>query len=83
MIANHSLGEGTHFLVLALSKGLLAGLDIELPRGIGSMGNLRVSGLCSWCGDGAGKRRGCCAAANAIAIALVLYMTYPFTLELG
>jgi hypothetical protein len=38
VITDHVLGEGDHLLVLALLQRLLRSLDVDLPCGIGDMG---------------------------------------------
>jgi hypothetical protein len=42
VVAHHIVREVANFLVLGFRQRLLRGLDVELPRGIGNMRDLRI-----------------------------------------
>lgn len=46
MVANHLLSKGADIVIFRLVQGLASGLDVDLSRGIGDMGNLGIGGLC-------------------------------------
>ena len=45
MVAHHVVGESADVLVLGFRQRLLGGLDVELPRRVGDMGDLRIGRL--------------------------------------